>query len=64
VDLGFLGSDIGRNSVQVGGSNWNDTTSPVTVDNAYKIAKDQQKKGQQSSTTSTSSTATSVNVLG
>ncbi|KAF8604238.1 hypothetical protein BDV93DRAFT_606253 [Ceratobasidium sp. AG-I] len=46
IDLGFLGSDIGRNSVRVGGSNWNDATSPNTVGNAYKASKEQQKKSE------------------
>ncbi|KAG8733055.1 hypothetical protein FRC11_008998 [Ceratobasidium sp. 423] len=57
LNLGFLGSDIGRNSVLIGGSNWNDTSSPDSVGNAYKAAMDQQnkEKGQQGATSSTSS---------
>ncbi|KAJ1307607.1 hypothetical protein OPQ81_001702 [Rhizoctonia solani] len=43
LDLGFLGSDIGRNSVRIGGSNWNDTSSPASVGNAYNAAKSQEK---------------------
>ncbi|CAE6429828.1 unnamed protein product [Rhizoctonia solani] len=55
LDLGFLGSDIGRNSVLIGGSNWNDTSSPGSVGNAYKAAKDEQNKERQDATKSASS---------
>ncbi|KAF9016976.1 hypothetical protein BDZ89DRAFT_1075151 [Hymenopellis radicata] len=38
-DLGFSGSDVGQNTVVVGGGNWNDATSPASVDNAFFTAK-------------------------
>lgn len=63
LDLGFLGSDIGRNSVRIGGGNWNDATSPGSVGNAYRAAKDQEKKkgkGQQERSTSSDLTATAT----
>ncbi|ESK94617.1 hypothetical protein Moror_14341 [Moniliophthora roreri MCA 2997] len=34
-DFGFTGLDVGRNTVVVGGSNWNDNTSPTSVDSAF-----------------------------
>jgi len=34
-DLGFSGHDLGSQSVVVGGSNWNDQSSPASVDSAY-----------------------------
>ncbi|CEL55489.1 hypothetical protein RSOLAG1IB_01501 [Rhizoctonia solani AG-1 IB] len=62
LNLGFLGSDIGRNSVRIGGSNWNDASSPRSVGDAYKAAKDQQKKEKdmQDASKSTSATSTST----
>ncbi|THU99943.1 hypothetical protein K435DRAFT_964244 [Dendrothele bispora CBS 962.96] len=38
TDLGFSGLDAGKNVVVVGGSNWNDGTSPFSVRNAYNAA--------------------------
>ncbi|CAE6510078.1 unnamed protein product [Rhizoctonia solani] len=63
LDLGFLGSDIGRNSVRIGGSNWSNASSPGSVGNAYKEAQKQQKKGKEQkgedkSSLSASATAT------
>ncbi|CAE7129224.1 unnamed protein product [Rhizoctonia solani] len=57
VNLGFLGSDVGRNSVQVGGSNWNDASSPGSVGKAYQAAKGQRDTAKPA--LSTSATATS-----
>jgi len=37
VDLGFIGRDIGRNLITVD-SNWNNTTSPSSVEAALKLA--------------------------
>jgi len=37
-DLGFSGSSLGSNSVQVGGSNWNSETSPASVSSAQSLA--------------------------
>jgi len=37
-DLGFLGSSVGQNSVVVGGNNWNDNSSPISVGNAKSLA--------------------------
>jgi hypothetical protein len=37
-NLGFNGSSVGSNAVQVQGSNWNDTTSPNTTSMAYQMA--------------------------
>ncbi|EJD06565.1 uncharacterized protein FOMMEDRAFT_102402 [Fomitiporia mediterranea MF3/22] len=39
-DLGFKGSNVGNSSVIVGGNNWNDTTSPNSVQKAKDLAKD------------------------
>ncbi|KAK7056863.1 hypothetical protein VNI00_002580 [Paramarasmius palmivorus] len=39
-DLGFSGSDVGQNTVIVGGNNWNDETSPDSVDSAFEAAQD------------------------
>ncbi|KAF8733992.1 hypothetical protein RHS02_07282, partial [Rhizoctonia solani] len=62
LNLGFLGSDIGHNSVRIGGSNWNDTSSPRSVGDAYQAAEDQQKqeKERQDATQSTSSVGATV----
>ncbi|KAK7437037.1 hypothetical protein VKT23_018853 [Stygiomarasmius scandens] len=38
TDLGFSGLDVGKSTVVVGGSNWNDATSPFTVRNAFNAA--------------------------
>jgi len=37
-NLGFSGQDIGKNSVHVGGSNWQDSSSPESVGNAKNLA--------------------------
>ncbi|KAF9267716.1 hypothetical protein L218DRAFT_984626 [Marasmius fiardii PR-910] len=37
-DLGFSGQDVGSNTVEVGGSNWDDKKSPDSVDAAYFAA--------------------------
>jgi len=37
-DLGFSGHDVGSQTVVVGGSNWNDATSPASVSSAYNAA--------------------------
>ncbi|KAG7086499.1 hypothetical protein E1B28_002452 [Marasmius oreades] len=37
-DLGFTGSEVGSNTVVPAGSNWNDNTSPNSVDSAYFAA--------------------------
>ncbi|KAF8645214.1 hypothetical protein AX16_008041 [Volvariella volvacea WC 439] len=34
-DLGFSGHDVGSHTVVVGGSNWNDQSSPAVVDAAF-----------------------------
>ncbi|KAK7050960.1 hypothetical protein VNI00_005072 [Paramarasmius palmivorus] len=34
-DFGFAGLDVGRNTVVVGGSNWDDKRSPSSVDSAF-----------------------------
>ncbi|KAF5382741.1 hypothetical protein D9615_002875 [Tricholomella constricta] len=39
-DFGFTGHDIGSQTVVVGGSNWVDSISPVSVSNAYSAAHD------------------------
>ncbi|KAF8158112.1 hypothetical protein B0H34DRAFT_442241 [Crassisporium funariophilum] len=39
-DLGFSGHDLGSQSVIVGGSNWNDQSSPSSVDAAYGATQD------------------------
>jgi len=39
-DLGFSGHDVGSQTVVVGGSNWNDQTSPATVNDAFNQAHD------------------------
>ncbi|KAH7341700.1 hypothetical protein B0J17DRAFT_714855 [Rhizoctonia solani] len=62
LDLGFLGSDIGRNSVRIGGSNWNDASSPGSVGNAYKAAQEQQKKGKKQQGEGKSSSSVSATV--
>jgi len=38
-DFGFSGHDIGSQTVVVGGSNWNDVTSPASVGFAYSSAR-------------------------
>jgi len=38
-DLGFSGSDVGQNQVTIGGNNWNDQTSPSSVNAARDQAK-------------------------
>ncbi|KAF8158397.1 hypothetical protein B0H34DRAFT_674810 [Crassisporium funariophilum] len=38
-DFGFSGKDVGSNTVVVGGSNWNDETSPASVGSAYSAAR-------------------------
>ncbi|KAF8817035.1 hypothetical protein BYT27DRAFT_7153528 [Phlegmacium glaucopus] len=38
-DLGFTGHDLGSSTVVVGGSNWNDATSPSSVGSAYGAAR-------------------------
>jgi hypothetical protein len=37
-DLGFSGSDVGSNVCVVGGSNWQDSSSPISVGSAYDAA--------------------------
>ncbi|KAF8912509.1 hypothetical protein CPB85DRAFT_1252608 [Mucidula mucida] len=37
-DLGFSGSDVGQNTVVVGGSNWNNATLPAYINNAFSTA--------------------------
>ncbi|KAG7451147.1 uncharacterized protein BT62DRAFT_401412 [Guyanagaster necrorhizus] len=37
-DLGFSGSDVGNNTVVAAGSNWNNTTSPSSVQSALTAA--------------------------
>jgi len=37
-DLGFSGHDVGSQTVVVGGSNWNDATSPASVGSAFSDA--------------------------
>lgn len=37
-DFGFSGSDVGSHTVTVGGSNWDDNTSPSSVDSAFNAA--------------------------
>jgi len=37
-DLGFSGSDAGQSVIVPGGSNWNDATSPSSVQSAYAAA--------------------------
>ncbi|KAK0500475.1 hypothetical protein EDD18DRAFT_830155 [Armillaria luteobubalina] len=37
-DLGFSGQDVGSNTVVPAGSNWNDTTSPASVQSALAAA--------------------------
>ncbi len=37
-DLGFSGSNVGQNTVVVGGSNWNNATLPAYVNNAFSTA--------------------------
>jgi len=39
-DFGFSGHDVGSQTVVVGGSNWNDQTSPATVNDAFSQARD------------------------
>jgi len=39
-DWGFSGHDVGSHTVVVGGSNWVDSSSPVSVNNAYNAAHD------------------------
>jgi hypothetical protein len=39
-DFGFTGRDIGRETVIVGGHNWDDTRSRVTVEDAYRFSRD------------------------
>lgn len=39
-DWGFSGRDVGSHTVVVGGSNWVDSSSPVSVSNAYNAAHD------------------------
>ncbi|KAG7086498.1 hypothetical protein E1B28_002451 [Marasmius oreades] len=41
-DLGFTGSDVGSNTVVPTGNNWDDTTSPDSVDSAYFAAQSAQ----------------------
>lgn len=38
-DLNFKGSDVGKNTVVVSGDNWNDATSPESVQKALDAAK-------------------------
>ncbi|THH09157.1 hypothetical protein EW145_g2209 [Phellinidium pouzarii] len=38
-NLGFNGTSVGNNSVVVSGNNWNDTTSPASVQMAKSLAK-------------------------
>ncbi|KAF9265783.1 hypothetical protein L218DRAFT_118199 [Marasmius fiardii PR-910] len=37
-DLGFSGSDVGTNTIVPTGNNWNDASSPVSVDSALSAA--------------------------
>jgi len=37
-DLGFLGKDVGNNTVVPQGNNWNDTSSPALVQSALDAA--------------------------
>jgi len=39
-DFGFTGHDLGRETVVVGGHNWNDNTSPAFVEDAYRASRD------------------------
>ncbi len=39
IDLGFSGHDIGIHTVVVSGTNWNDATSFVSVNDAYGVAR-------------------------
>jgi len=45
-DLGFSGSDIGSNYNTLGGSNWNDATSPQSVSNAENAAQEALRSSQ------------------
>ncbi|PPR04500.1 hypothetical protein CVT24_013106 [Panaeolus cyanescens] len=38
-DFGFSGHDLGKNTFVVGGSNWNDATSPASVGAAFSAAR-------------------------
>lgn len=38
-DLGFSGKNVGSNSVSVKGNNWNNDTSPASVQMAYDLSK-------------------------
>ncbi|KAJ8502386.1 hypothetical protein ONZ45_g1921 [Pleurotus djamor] len=37
-NFGFSGSDVGKSTVVVGGSNWNDQSSPSSVESAFEAA--------------------------
>ena len=37
-NLGFSGKNVGNSSVSVGGNNWNNNTSPASVESAKKMA--------------------------
>jgi len=39
-DFGFKGSDVGSSTVVVGGSNWDDSTSPASVESAFSAAQE------------------------
>jgi len=59
TDLGFNGTSVGSNSVQVQGDNWNNATSPNTTAAAYTLAK-QAAAQSKNSTSSSSSSSTSA----
>ncbi|KAJ7599636.1 hypothetical protein C8J56DRAFT_1019264 [Mycena floridula] len=59
-DLGFNGSDVGKNTVVAQGNNWNDSTGPSAVQNAKNAAKKaNQASGKKNSGSSASSTVAS-----
>jgi len=78
TDLGFNGSSVGNNAVQVQGSNWNDATSPNTtamayqmaqkaaasVDNSTSSANSSSSSAAESSTSSSASASASANATG
>ncbi|KAI5122285.1 hypothetical protein M0805_002365 [Coniferiporia weirii] len=54
-DLGFEGSDIGSNSVIVSGNNWNDGSSPASVQQASQLSQQAIQNSTQSSNSTSSS---------
>jgi hypothetical protein len=45
-DLGFSGSDVGRGYVEVSGSNWDDSRSPSSVNEAILAARSARSAGR------------------